>query len=121
MEDYRKKILEEGDVGKAELKVIYSLDKYRNESAAAEAAIKFMKTALLTHRYHAKAKIKGYTIDHALAELAPSEVQIRETRDLVADALKNPEKYGIKDFRDLLQLIYKAEKKIKGFPHKKHT
>ncbi len=121
MEDYRKKIMEEGDVGKAELKIARSLDKYSDGSAAAEAAIKFMENALFLHGYHATAKIKGYTIDHALAELAPSEVQIRETKDLVADALKNPEKYGIKDFRDLLQLIYKAEKKIKGFPHKEHT
>jgi len=120
LEDYRKAIQEYRDISKAAQKILNSLDKYKDGSKATDVAVEIMRQRIKVHNFE-KGLISGYTADHALSELAPSEVQLRETLKVAVDALKHPEKYGIRAPKEITKPLYKAQKRIKGFPHKRHV
>ena len=121
---YRKALLEEEDVKKAESRARKQLweeiHKHWSKDKTAKNAEAFAEDIISAHSFNT-AFDNTYTADHAISEVAAGEVQIHETKDLAVDILKNPEKYGVRkgDIEKMLEIIKEKSKHIKGFGHKK--
>jgi len=120
-----REYLAEGDDIKAIWKIRDDIKEYKKRYTddATRHGINYAAMQIEWHNDNFD-EIKGYSIDHALSELAVSEVQMKEAEKLVKDLLNNPEKYGLGkkdiDYHKILKVLeehFHKKGKVVGFAH----
>ncbi len=132
LKEYREELQKSKDVRTAADKILSKIreEKGKTNQKHIKEALDILAHSIRSHKFEVMLHLPDYTTDHAVIDIAGSEVQLAEAEKLVEDMAKNPEKYGIdwskeeateKMYELLKKHFRRPGYKVVGFTHVKRT
>lgn len=130
LREYRRELQKGNDIDEAGRKMVRRIRSLRQTARKAHIREALFRAELFIVKLNMEARsILGYNRDHAIMDIAASEVQLAEAKKLVEDVLRNPEKYGLNSgkenvamgIRKVLNERFEGSKpRVVGFTHVKN-
>ena len=132
LKEYREELQKSKDVRTAADKILSKIREERDKTDQKhiQEALNILSSSIRRQKFYVMFHVPDYTTDHAIIDIAGSEVQLAEAEKLVEDMVKNPEKYGIdwnkeeatKKMYELMEKHFRRPGyKVVGFTHVKRT